>query len=79
LPEMDHYEEVAQQGQAAPPSPAYVPDLIKLEHHVPVYVPEPVYPEYLVPFNDDIPVEDPKEQPEEDPEEGPIDYATDAD
>ncbi|GJX36928.1 hypothetical protein Tco_0248485, partial [Tanacetum coccineum] len=39
LPEMDPYEEVAQQGQATPPSPAYVPDPMKLQHHVPVYVP----------------------------------------
>ncbi|GJV91742.1 hypothetical protein Tco_1539555 [Tanacetum coccineum] len=83
VPEMDPYEEVAQQGQAAPPSPAYVPDPIELEHHVLVYVPEPVYPEYLVPSDDDIPVEDleedPEEEPEEDPEEDPIDYAVDAD
>ncbi|GKA46483.1 hypothetical protein Tco_0739366 [Tanacetum coccineum] len=69
--EMDPYEEVAQQGQAAPPSLTYVPDPIELEHHVPVYVPEPMYPEYLVPSDDDIPVEDPKEDL--------IDYAADAD
>nr|GEX28013.1 hypothetical protein [Tanacetum cinerariifolium] len=31
--EMDPYEEVAQQGQAAPPSSAYVPDLMELKHH----------------------------------------------
>ncbi|GJS38963.1 putative reverse transcriptase domain-containing protein [Tanacetum coccineum] len=48
---------------------------MRLEHHVPVYIPEPVYPEYLVPSDDDIPVED----PEEDPWEDPIDYAADAD
>ncbi|GKD71009.1 hypothetical protein Tco_1325099 [Tanacetum coccineum] len=71
LPEMDPYEEVAQQGQEAPPLPAYVPDPMELEHHVPVYVPEHVYPEYLVPSDDDIPVED--------PEEDPIDYVVDAD
>ncbi|GKE59945.1 hypothetical protein Tco_1510312, partial [Tanacetum coccineum] len=29
-----------------------------LEHHVSVYVPETVYPEYLAPSNDDIPFED---------------------
>ncbi|GJX05169.1 hypothetical protein Tco_0191085, partial [Tanacetum coccineum] len=69
IPGMDPYEEVTQQGQAAPPSPAYVPDPIELEHHVSVYVPEPVYLEYLVSSNDDIPVEDPKEDP--------IDYADD--
>ncbi|GJU41880.1 hypothetical protein Tco_1194837 [Tanacetum coccineum] len=72
---MDPYEEVAQQGQEAPPSPAYVPDPMELEHHVPVYVPEHVYPEYLVPSDDDIPIED----PEEDPKEDPINYAADAD
>ncbi|GKA12578.1 hypothetical protein Tco_0692124 [Tanacetum coccineum] len=71
LPEMDPYKEVAQQGQAAPPSPAYVPDPMELEHHVPVYVPELVYPEYLVPYDVDIHVED--------PEEDPIDYVVDVD
>ncbi|GJS68738.1 hypothetical protein Tco_0683303 [Tanacetum coccineum] len=35
----------------------------------------PVYPEYLVPSDDDILVEDPEEEPEEDP----IDYAADVD
>ncbi|GKD15252.1 hypothetical protein Tco_1199659, partial [Tanacetum coccineum] len=34
LPEMDPYEEVAQQGQAHLLSPAYVPDLIELDEHV---------------------------------------------
>ncbi|GKD41791.1 hypothetical protein Tco_1261998 [Tanacetum coccineum] len=58
LPEMDPYEEVAQQGQAAPLSPAYVPDPMELEHHIPVYVPEPVYQKYHVPSDDDIQIED---------------------
>ncbi|GJY09760.1 putative reverse transcriptase domain-containing protein [Tanacetum coccineum] len=58
LPEMDPYEEVAQQGQAHPLSPAYVPDPIELDEHVPVYVPEPEHPEYHVPTDDDIQVED---------------------
>ncbi|GKG21797.1 hypothetical protein Tco_0384392, partial [Tanacetum coccineum] len=58
IPTMDPYEEVAQQGQAAPLSPAYVPDPMELEHHIPVYVSEPDYPEYLAPLEDDIPVED---------------------
>ncbi|GJU26349.1 hypothetical protein Tco_1164970, partial [Tanacetum coccineum] len=35
LPEMDPYEEVAQQGQAPPSSPAYVPDPMELDEHVP--------------------------------------------
>ncbi|GKF60538.1 hypothetical protein Tco_0177324, partial [Tanacetum coccineum] len=56
--EMDPYKEVAQQGQVAPPSPAYAPDPIELEDHVPVYVSEPVYQEYLALFDDEIPMED---------------------
>ncbi|GJV60741.1 hypothetical protein Tco_1466841 [Tanacetum coccineum] len=51
-------EEVAQQGQAPPLSPAYVPDPMELDEHVPVYVSEPEHPEYHVPSDDDIPVED---------------------
>ncbi|GJU48369.1 putative reverse transcriptase domain-containing protein [Tanacetum coccineum] len=58
LPGMDPYEEVAQQGQAPPLSPAYVPGPMELDEHVPVYVPEPEHPEYLVPSDDDIQVED---------------------
>ncbi|GJS27407.1 hypothetical protein Tco_0488027 [Tanacetum coccineum] len=58
LPKMDPYEEVAQQGQAPPLSPAYVPDPIELDDHVPVYVLEPKHPEYHVPLDDDIQVED---------------------
>ncbi|GJX94267.1 hypothetical protein Tco_0348853 [Tanacetum coccineum] len=44
LSEMDPYEEVAQQGQVPPLSPAYVPDPMKLDEHVPVYVLEPEHP-----------------------------------
>nr|GEY06734.1 hypothetical protein [Tanacetum cinerariifolium] len=51
---MDPYEEVAQQGQAHPLSPAYVPDPVELDKHVPVYVPEPKHPEYHAPSDDDI-------------------------
>ncbi|GKE75376.1 hypothetical protein Tco_1537417, partial [Tanacetum coccineum] len=58
LPEMDPYEEVAQQGQEHPLLPAYVPDLMGLDEHVPVYVPEPEHPEYHAPSDDDIQVED---------------------
>ncbi|GKE04419.1 hypothetical protein Tco_1396437 [Tanacetum coccineum] len=79
VPEMDPYKEVAQKGQVAPPSHAYVPDPMELEHHVLVYVSEPMYPEYLIPSNDDIPVKDLDNDPEEDLEEDPIDYAADAD
>ncbi|GJX01638.1 hypothetical protein Tco_0185551 [Tanacetum coccineum] len=58
LPEMDPYEEVTQQGQAHPLSPAYVPDPIELDEHVPVYVLKPEHPEYHAPSDDDIQVED---------------------
>ncbi|GJZ99812.1 hypothetical protein Tco_0672363, partial [Tanacetum coccineum] len=34
IPEMDQYEEVAQQGQAHPLSPAYIPDPMELDEHV---------------------------------------------
>ncbi|GJS10491.1 hypothetical protein Tco_0367287 [Tanacetum coccineum] len=56
--DMDPYEEVAQQGHAHPLSPAYVPDPIELDEHVPVYVPEPEHPEYHAPSDDDIQIED---------------------
>nr|GEV17698.1 retrotransposable element Tf2 [Tanacetum cinerariifolium] len=58
LLEMDPYEEVAQQRQAVPLSPAYVPDPIELEHHILVYVLKPVYPECHVTSDDDIQIED---------------------
>ncbi|GKA21585.1 putative reverse transcriptase domain-containing protein [Tanacetum coccineum] len=58
LPKMDPYEEVAQQGQAPPLPPAYVPDLMELDEHVPVYIPTPEHLEYHVPTHDDIQVED---------------------
>ncbi|GKD19857.1 hypothetical protein Tco_1209015, partial [Tanacetum coccineum] len=86
LPEMDTYEEVAQQGQAPPLSHAYVPDPMELDEHVPVYVPEPEHPEYHVPTDDDIQEdsidypnepEDDDKDPEEDPEEDHTDYPAD--
>ncbi|GJR98965.1 reverse transcriptase domain-containing protein [Tanacetum coccineum] len=43
---------------APPLSPAYVPDPMELDEHVPVYVPEPEHPEYHVSSDDDIQVED---------------------
>nr|GEY22258.1 reverse transcriptase domain-containing protein [Tanacetum cinerariifolium] len=53
-----------------PLSPAYLPDPIELDEHVPVYVPETEYPEYLEPPADDIVVEDqPHANDDEDPEE----------
>nr|GFB39705.1 hypothetical protein [Tanacetum cinerariifolium] len=68
---IDPYEEVAQQEQAHPLSPAYVPDPMELDEHVPVYVPEPEHPEYHAPSDDDIQVEDDNEDPEKDLEEDP--------
>ncbi|GKD82105.1 hypothetical protein Tco_1348944 [Tanacetum coccineum] len=58
LLKMDPYDEVAQQGQVPPLSPAYVPDPMELDEHVSVYVLEPEHPEYHVPTDDDIQVED---------------------
>ncbi|GKD86887.1 hypothetical protein Tco_1358041 [Tanacetum coccineum] len=45
--------------QAHPLSPAYVPDPMELDEHVPVYVPEPEHSEYHAPSDDDIQVKDP--------------------
>nr|GEW48444.1 putative reverse transcriptase domain-containing protein [Tanacetum cinerariifolium] len=67
--EMDPYKEVAQQEQAHPLSPTYVPDLVELDEHVHVHVSEPEHPEYHAPLDDDIQVEDDDEDPEEDPSE----------
>nr|GEY52892.1 hypothetical protein [Tanacetum cinerariifolium] len=54
---VDPCEEAALQDieQVAPPlSPAYLPDPIEMDKHVPVYVPKHEYPEYLEPPADDI-------------------------
>ncbi|GKA09364.1 hypothetical protein Tco_0688695 [Tanacetum coccineum] len=48
LLDVDPYEEVAQQGQAHPLSPAYVPDPMELDEHVPLYAPEPEHPVHNV-------------------------------
>nr|GEV41223.1 retrovirus-related Pol polyprotein from transposon TNT 1-94 [Tanacetum cinerariifolium] len=66
---MDPYKEVAQQGQVHPLLPAYIPDPMELDEHVPVYVPELQHSEYHAPSNDDIQVEDNDDDPEEDPSE----------
>nr|GEV69559.1 hypothetical protein [Tanacetum cinerariifolium] len=58
LPEMDPYKEVTQQGHASRPSPAYVPALMELDKHVPLYVLEPEHPKYHVPSDDDMQIED---------------------
>nr|GEX74044.1 hypothetical protein [Tanacetum cinerariifolium] len=65
--EMDPYEEVSQQGQVHPLSPAYISNPIKLDEHMPVHVPEPEHSEYHAPSDDDIQVKDDDEDPEEDP------------
>nr|GFA89627.1 reverse transcriptase domain-containing protein [Tanacetum cinerariifolium] len=52
--EMDPYEEVAQQGQVHPLSPAYILDPMELDEHVPIYVSELEHPEYHAPSDDDI-------------------------
>nr|GFB65395.1 reverse transcriptase domain-containing protein [Tanacetum cinerariifolium] len=67
LPEMDPYEEVAQQGQAHLLSPAYIPDPMELDEHAPVYVLEPQHPEYHAPSHDDIQAKNNDDDPEEDP------------
>ncbi|GKA97727.1 hypothetical protein Tco_0825621 [Tanacetum coccineum] len=68
LPKIDPYEEVAQQGQAPPLSPAYVPDPIELDEHVPPYVedasPTAKLPGYIVD----------SDSMEEDNDEDSIDY-----
>ncbi|GJT48703.1 hypothetical protein Tco_0974860 [Tanacetum coccineum] len=47
-----------QQGQAHSLSPAYVPDPMKLDEHVPLYAPELEHPEHHVPSDDDNQAED---------------------
>nr|GEX26389.1 hypothetical protein [Tanacetum cinerariifolium] len=71
---MDPYEEVPQQGQVPPLSPAYVLDPIKLDEYVPVYVQEPEHLVYHVPSDDDMQAEDDDEDPKEDHEEDHTDY-----
>nr|GEX86261.1 hypothetical protein [Tanacetum cinerariifolium] len=61
ISDVDPYEEAALQAieQVAPPlSPVYLPDLIELDEHVSMYVPNPEYLEYLELPADDIIVED---------------------
>nr|GEW05221.1 hypothetical protein [Tanacetum cinerariifolium] len=80
LSEMDPYEEIAQQGQVPPLSPAYVLDPMELDEHVPVYVLKPEHPEYHASSDDDIQEDtnkdsidypdEPKDD-DEDPEEDP--------
>ncbi|GKF06949.1 hypothetical protein Tco_0037617, partial [Tanacetum coccineum] len=58
ISDMDPYEEIAQQGQAHPLSPAYVTDPMELDEHVPLYAPELEHPKHLVPADDDSQAED---------------------
>nr|GEX94650.1 putative reverse transcriptase domain-containing protein [Tanacetum cinerariifolium] len=67
FPEMEPYEKVSQQGQVHSLSPAYVPDPMELDEHVPVHVLEPEHPEYHAPLDEDVQFEDDNEDPEEDP------------
>nr|GEU40135.1 hypothetical protein [Tanacetum cinerariifolium] len=69
FPEMDPYEEVSQQGQVHPLSPAYVPNPIELDEHMLVHVSKREHLEYHAPSDDDIQIKDDDEDPEEDPSE----------
>ncbi|GKC37248.1 hypothetical protein Tco_1049632, partial [Tanacetum coccineum] len=71
--EMDLYEEVTQQGQAHPLSPAYVHDPIELDEHVPVYV------EDHAPSDDDIQVEDQPYADDDSPTAGSPGYIANSD
>nr|GEV79842.1 putative reverse transcriptase domain-containing protein [Tanacetum cinerariifolium] len=87
LLEMDPYEEVSQQGQVPPLSPAYVPDPMELDEHVPPYTdnasPTAESPGYIVDLDsmkedtdeDSIDYtdepEDGEKDDDEDPEEDP--------
>nr|GEV60389.1 putative reverse transcriptase domain-containing protein [Tanacetum cinerariifolium] len=86
---MDPYEEVSQQGQAPALSPAYVPDPMELDEHIPTYTDTASStaesPGYIVDSElieeDSIDYldapEDDDEDPEEDPEEDNTDYPAD--
>ncbi|GKD42031.1 hypothetical protein Tco_1266676 [Tanacetum coccineum] len=58
IPDVDPYEEVAQQGHAHPLSPAYIPDPMELDKHVPLYALDLEHPEHHVPSDDDSQAED---------------------
>ncbi|GKB29274.1 hypothetical protein Tco_0868675 [Tanacetum coccineum] len=58
IPSEDTYEEAARQLLEQAPRPLeYVPNLMELEDHIPVYIPEPEHPEDLVPAEDEAPIE----------------------
>ncbi|GJY57613.1 putative reverse transcriptase domain-containing protein, partial [Tanacetum coccineum] len=62
-----------------PLSPAYVPDPIELDEHVPVYVPEPEHLEYHASSDDDIQVEDQPYAEDASPTAESPDYLADSD
>nr|GEU38620.1 reverse transcriptase domain-containing protein [Tanacetum cinerariifolium] len=78
-------------GPEYPPSPDYVPGPEHLPSPIEIpYVPEPEYPEYLEPFDDEAPLKDqplpadaspiaasPDSDPEEDPKDDQADYPAD--
>ncbi|GJX19441.1 putative reverse transcriptase domain-containing protein [Tanacetum coccineum] len=72
LPKINRYEEVSQKGQAAPPSPAYVPDPMELEYHIPVLCLDNASPATLLLGY--VANSDPEEDLEEDPKEDHADY-----
>ncbi|GJW53777.1 ribonuclease H-like domain-containing protein [Tanacetum coccineum] len=58
IPSEDPYEEAARQLLEQAPRPSeYVPNLMELDDHVPVYILEPEHPEDLVPAEDEAPIE----------------------
>ncbi|GJX25860.1 putative reverse transcriptase domain-containing protein, partial [Tanacetum coccineum] len=58
IPSEDPYKEAARQLlEQAPRSLEYVPDLMELEDHVPVYIPEPEHPEDFVASENEAPIE----------------------
>ncbi|GJW27984.1 reverse transcriptase domain-containing protein [Tanacetum coccineum] len=60
-------------------SPTYVPGPMKLEELIPVYVPEPEHPEYHVPLDDDMQVEDQPYADDASPTAESPGYITDSD
>ncbi|GKF30451.1 hypothetical protein Tco_0100249, partial [Tanacetum coccineum] len=82
IPDVDPYEEVAQQRQAHLLSPAYVPDPMKLDEHVPLYVPDHL--EHHDSSEEDMPVEDQPDAEDADlhgflADSNSMEYDTDAD
>ncbi|GJZ15814.1 hypothetical protein Tco_0551491 [Tanacetum coccineum] len=76
IPDVDPYEEITQQGQAHPLSPAYVPDPMELDEHVPLYAPELEHLKHhddtdadSIDYPDEPGTDDEHEDPEEDPSE----------